>query len=109
MMVTPVRHRSPVYVRLALACLLAGLTAVAHAETLSMPTGPASLEGLGEGFGASAATGTGSFSIPLDLPPGFMAPALSLEYASGSGRDVLGLSFELPVTSIYRTTNRGAP
>jgi len=103
---------------LALAALAwAASAAPAHADrpqglspqTIKLPKGPASLKGLGESFAANPAMGTGSFSIPLALPPGHLAPELALAYAAGKGKGALGLSFDLPVAHIYRTTDKGSP
>ncbi|MCU0661487.1 MAG: FG-GAP-like repeat-containing protein, partial [Myxococcota bacterium] len=55
------------------------------------------------------ATGTGNFSIPLQLPPGILAPELSLQYSAGKGKGPLGTSFHLPVLNIYRSTEKGLP
>lgn len=35
------------------------------AQTLKLPSGPSSLKGLGESFSADAASGAGSFSVPI--------------------------------------------
>ena len=79
------------------------------AQTLKLPTGPSSLKGLGESFEVSESTGTGSFAIPLMLAPAALAPRLSLHYAAGSGKSELGLSFRLPLLTVYRMTDKGAP
>ncbi len=79
------------------------------AQTLKLPTGPSSLKGLGESFEVSESTGTGSFALPLMLAPAALAPRLSLHYAAGSGKSELGLSFRLPLLTVYRMTDKGAP
>jgi RHS repeat-associated protein len=78
-------------------------------QTIKLPNGPASIKGLGESFAPNAFTGSGSFSVPLQLPPGALAPKLALVYAAGSGKGALGLSWDLPITRVYRTTAKGAP
>ena len=40
-------------------------------EVLSMPDGPGSIEGLGDTFEPNAATGTSSYAVPLEIPPGW--------------------------------------
>ncbi|HET9956990.1 MAG TPA: hypothetical protein VFQ61_20985, partial [Polyangiaceae bacterium] len=66
------------------------------AQTLKAPKGPSALRGLGESFSANPATGTGSTSVPISLPPGLVAPMLALNYVGGSGRAELGVGFTLP-------------
>jgi RHS repeat-associated protein len=93
------------------------LSAVAHADkpegvtaqTLSLPSGPTSLKGLGESFSPNVATGTGSYSVPIEVPPGFLAPKVSLDYAGGAGKGVLGMGWNLPLLQVYRSTDKGAP
>jgi RHS repeat-associated protein len=79
------------------------------AQTLKAPDGPTSLKGLGESFEANTGTGTGSYTVPLQLPPGFVVPALTLSYTGGQGRSELGVGFALPLLQIYRLTDKGAP
>lgn len=74
-----------------------------------MPHGPASLKGLGESFEPSSATGTGSYAVPLEVPPGFLAPSLSLTYSGGHGKSELGQGWKLSTLQIYRQTDKGAP
>ncbi len=100
---------------LAVGVTLLSLTARADApgglssQTMKRPSGPASLTGLGESFSASSFTGTGQFSVPLRLPPAPLAPELSLQYVAGQGQGALGLSFDLPLVNIRRTTDKGFP
>lgn len=79
------------------------------AQTLSLPSGPASLKGLGESFQPNAATGTGSYAVPLLTPPGFLAPSITLSYAGGRGRSELGQGWRLSGLQVYRQTDKGAP
>jgi RHS repeat-associated protein len=78
-------------------------------QTVTRPSGPSSLKGLGESFSPNLATGTGNFSIPLQLPPGILAPEVSIQYTAGKGKGLLGTSFHLPVLNIYRSTDKGLP
>lgn len=78
-------------------------------QTLKLPNGPASMKGLGESFSANPGTGTGSYSVPLTVPPGFVAPTLSLQYTGGSGKGPLGLGWQLPTLQVYRSRDKGAP
>ncbi len=53
---------------------------------ISLPSGPGSIEGLGESFEPQLNSGTFSYRVPLQLPPiRGGAPALALEYSSGTG------------------------
>ena len=78
-------------------------------QSLTTPAGPTSLKGLGESFSPNISTGAGSYSVKLDAPPGFLAPALSIAYSSGGGKSELGVGFRLPRSFIYRTTDKGLP
>jgi len=83
----------------------AGVTA----QTLVLPQGPASLKGLGESFEPNAAMGTGGYSVPLQVPPGFLAPSPVLSYSGGQGKGVLGQGWNLSTLQIYRQTDKGSP
>src|SRR5690606_36681193 len=74
-------------------------------QTLKLPTGPTGLKGLGESFSPILHTGSGKFSVPLVVPPAAPAPELSITYTAANGKSPLGLSFDLPLTAIYRTTD----
>ena len=52
-------------------------------NSISLPKGPGSIEGLGESFQPNLNTGTAKYGISLKLPPGVAghAPACSLELA----------------------------
>src|SRR4051794_26384720 len=49
-------------------------------NSISLPKGPGSIEGLGESFQPSLNTGTANYGVALKLPPGVAghAPSLSL-------------------------------
>ena len=78
-----------------LLCVLLGGVAAANAaqtdgvspNTISLPSGPGSIEGLGESFEPQRNTGTASYGIAFALPPGRAghAPALGLSYEGGEG------------------------
>ncbi len=100
---------------LGLAVLMAGSGARADKppplspQTLTLPNGPTALKGLGESFAPNVAQGGGSYAVPLQLPPGILAPKLALAYHSGTGRTEIGVGFSLPALHIYRTTDKGLP
>ena len=80
-------------------------------NTISLPKGPGSIEGLGESFQPTLNTGTASHAIPLEVPPGTagMAPQLSLRYEGGGANGPLGFGWSFFSSSIQRRTDRGIP
>ncbi|HET7544052.1 MAG TPA: SpvB/TcaC N-terminal domain-containing protein, partial [Polyangiaceae bacterium] len=79
---------------------------------ISLPTGPASIEGLGKNFSASLASGTASYGIDIAVPPaaGGFAPHLSLDYDGGGGVSELGLGWHLGgLLSVRRRVDQGLP
>ena len=50
-------------------------------QTISLPSGPGSIQGLGESFQPQLNSGSGSYAVPLILPsgPGGFGPSLRLE------------------------------
>jgi RHS repeat-associated protein len=83
-----------------------------HSSRISVPKGPASIEGLGSSFAPSLASGTASYRVEIAVPPaarGF-APALALEYDGGGGVSEVGLGFRLAgAPSIRRRTETRLP
>src|SRR6059058_3913276 len=61
-------------------------------NSISLPKGPGSIEGLGESFQPSLNTGTANSGVALKLPPGVAghAPSLSLAYEGGGANGPLG-------------------
>jgi YD repeat-containing protein len=89
----------------------------AHAEDLSptrvsLPDGPGSIEGLGRTYEPSLGTGSMTFAVPIEVPPGAggLAPELSLRYDSASGDSALGLGWDLAgVPAVRLRTADGLP
>ncbi|MCC6362150.1 MAG: VCBS repeat-containing protein [Bryobacterales bacterium] len=82
------------------------------ANVLSLPAGPGSIEGLGKSFQPLLNTGSATYSVPLELPPGAngFAPAISLAYDSGYGNSAAGQGWALiAALSIERQTSKGFP
>jgi len=109
------RLRSPSHL-LPLALLLTAATARADtsatlATAISLPKGPASIEGFGAGHEVSPASGLPGLSFPLEVPPGRagLAPELALHYHPGSGVDALGLGWSLRLPAIERSLRAGVP
>ena len=101
---------------LILACLFPALCLAVNKNgvspnTISLPSGPGSIEGLGEAFQPTLNTGTGKYAIQLQLPPGTAghAPGLSLNYEGGSGNGPLGFGWRLPIAYIQRQSDKGIP
>src|SRR5688572_18637408 len=80
-------------------------------NTISLPKGPGSIEGLGESFQPTLNTGTAKYSLKLALPPGTAghAPEIVLAYDGGSGNGVLGFGWSIPLASIQRRSDKGIP
>ncbi|HEY6722421.1 MAG TPA: toxin TcdB middle/N-terminal domain-containing protein, partial [Polyangiaceae bacterium] len=79
---------------------------------LSLPSGPASIEGLGRNFEPSLSTGTASYGIEIAVPPaaGGFSPKLSLDYDSGGGVSELGMGWRIGgLPTIRRRVNEGLP
>ena len=79
---------------------------------LSLPNGPASIEGLGSNFEPSLASGTASYNVPIAIPPavGGLSPALSLTYDGSQGVSEVGLGWRLGgLPRIRRRAEDGLP
>ena len=76
-----------------------------------MPSGPGSVEGLGESFEPNASSGTSSYSVPIRVSPGVAGfqPSIVLRYSSGAPNGELGLGWTLGLPSVQRGTDRGLP
>ncbi len=81
-------------------------------QVISLPTGPGSISGLGESFQPQLNSGSGAYSIPIQVPkgPGGLAPALSLQYHTGNGNGCVGIGWKLSgPTMISRNMDAGLP
>ncbi|GAB4172324.1 MAG: hypothetical protein Fur0032_11700 [Terrimicrobiaceae bacterium] len=80
-------------------------------QTISLPTGPGSIDGLGESFESQLNTGTYVFRVPMKLPPvrGAADPEFAIAYNSGDGNGPLGLGWKLSSPWIQRQTDKGLP
>ncbi|HEX8907293.1 MAG TPA: SpvB/TcaC N-terminal domain-containing protein, partial [Longimicrobiaceae bacterium] len=83
----------------------------ASAEGISLPKGGGALQGIGEKFSPDLHTGTGNFTVPLNLPAGRngFGPSLTLSYSTGAGNGPFGLGWSVGVPAISRKTSRGVP
>src|SRR5881275_732912 len=76
----------------------------------SLPGG-GSAAGLGETFAPDLSTGTGTLTVPIELPngPNDCGPKLALRYDSGSGNGPFGTGWMLSLPRIVRSTMIGRP
>ncbi len=80
-------------------------------SVISLPSGPGAIEGLGESFEPQLNTGSSTYSVNIELPPGRagLQPNLSLSYNSGLGNSILGIGWDLALPIIKRQTDKGFP
>lgn len=80
-------------------------------SAISLPSGPGSIEGLGQSFQPMLNTGTAKYSVKITIPRGVAGhtPEVSLDYESGLGDGPLGIGWKLGPGSIRRQTERGIP
>lgn len=80
-------------------------------QVISLPSGPGSLEGLGESFEPMLNTGTASYAVSLNIPPGRngFQPKLGLSYNGGNANSEWGMGWVLRVPYIQRQTDQGLP
>jgi hypothetical protein len=80
-------------------------------NSVSLPSGPGSIEGLGESFQPMLNTGTARYAVNVALPPGVAGhnPQLTLQYDSGLGDGPAGLGWSYGPGFISRQTDKGVP
>lgn len=78
---------------------------------VTLPTGPGSIEGLGENADIDVNMGLLGYSVPIEVPAGQagLGPSLRLGYQSGAGNGVVGMGWSLDAPSIERMSSRGLP
>ena len=79
--------------------------------SVTLPKGGGALKNIDEKFQINASNGTASFSIPLDFSKTRtdFAPALLLNYNSGSGNGIFGLGWGCDAPFIQRKTDKQLP
>ncbi|MEL7111904.1 MAG: SpvB/TcaC N-terminal domain-containing protein, partial [Pseudomonadota bacterium] len=78
----------------------------------SLPSSGASAQGLSSNFQPDLSSGTGNYSIALDLPrgPRGFRPELALSYSSGAGQGSFGQGWALTgLMTIHVSTRKGVP
>jgi len=92
--------------------------AIAHAQdksgvkpqVISLPSGPGSLEGLGETFEPDLSSGTSSFPVHFTAAPGRgFQPELTLSYNGGNANGPWGMGWKINIPAIQRRTEAGLP
>ncbi len=80
-------------------------------NTISRPSGPGSLEGLGDAFQPTLNSGMARYTVRLALPEGVadFTPALSLCYDAGQGFGIAGIGWSFGPGCIHRQTDEGLP
>lgn len=80
-------------------------------QSISVPKGSGTIQGMGESFSAQLSTGIATFSVPFSLPAarGGAQPSLGLSYSSASGAGLAGMGWSVGVPYIARQTDRGLP
>jgi len=80
-------------------------------SVIPVPSGEGSVEGMGESFSPHLSSGTGTFSVPLAVPPGRagVQPSLALSYSTSAGNSDVGFGWSCAVPFISRQTDRGLP
>ncbi|MFN0021451.1 MAG: SpvB/TcaC N-terminal domain-containing protein, partial [Pirellulaceae bacterium] len=80
-------------------------------NTISLPKGPGSIEGLGEAFQPTLNTGTAKYRIGLALPAGTTGhtPQVALSYEGGAGNGPIGFGWRLPTAYVQRQMDKGIP
>lgn len=86
-------------------------TSGVDAQALSLPSGGGAVQGLGATFETDLNTGTGSYSVPIDLPcgPNGLQPTVTLRYHSAAGNGPFGLGWTLGAMTIARKTDGRIP
>ena len=69
------------------------------------------MRGIGETFQPDLHTGTGNYSVVVELPPGRvgLTPKLALGYSSGNRNGPFGLGWQLSLPGIRRKTDKKIP
>ena len=78
-------------------------------QVISLPSGPGSLEGLGENFEPDLSTGTSSYPVNFTVAPGRIGfqPELALNYNGGNANGPWGMGWDLNIPTVQRRTEEG--
>lgn len=81
-------------------------------QAISLPSGPGSIEGLGDSFEPQLNTGTATYAVAFAVPPGRVghAPKIGLAYNGGGPNGLVGVGWTLTgATFIQRQVDKGLP
>jgi RHS repeat-associated protein len=80
-------------------------------QVLALPGGAGNVRSAGETFSADPHTGTGSYRVPIEVPPGHagIAPSLALVYSTHGGNGVAGVGWSLGLAEVSRRIDKGLP
>ncbi len=80
-------------------------------NTISLPKGPGSIEGLGDSFQPTLNTGTAKYGMGLTVPPGTAGqhPEIHFSYEGGGGNGPLGYGWQLSQAGVQRQCDKGIP
>ncbi|HEY6000776.1 MAG TPA: toxin TcdB middle/N-terminal domain-containing protein [bacterium] len=78
-------------------------------NAISLPSGPGSIEGLGESFQPQLNTGSARYAVKIPLPRLHNTPELKLQYESGFGDGPAGIGWTYGPGSIARQVDKGLP
>lgn len=80
-------------------------------NSISVPKGPGSIEGMGEAFQPTLNTGTAKHAISFKVPAGTagQTPSIGLAYEGGSGNGPVGFGWRMTVPFVQRQTEKGIP
>ena len=78
---------------------------------ISLPSGPGSIEGLGDSFEPNLNSGTASYRLVIEMPPGRgeFTPELALQYSNGNPNGTLGVGWRMNTPFVQRQTEKGLP
>ena len=80
-------------------------------NVISLPSGPGSIEGLGDSFEPQLNSGAARYQVAIEVPPGRggFTPEIGLQYNSGSPNGSFGLGWQLSIPFVQRQLEKGLP
>ncbi|MEM9458242.1 MAG: SpvB/TcaC N-terminal domain-containing protein [Myxococcota bacterium] len=77
---------------------------------VALPKGGGAMQAIAEKFSVNPATGAGSMSVGVAVPPGRgLSPEITVGYSTGAGNGPFGLGWSAAVPSVARKTDKGLP
>ena len=80
-------------------------------NVISLPSGPGSIEGLGDSFEPQLNSGAARYQVAVEVPPGRggFTPEIVLQYNSGSPNGSFGLGWQMSIPFVQRQLEKGLP